>query len=110
MERAKKSLGALEAKRVDVLAAVNAEIATLQANLPPSFVAVTRTLGQAKQFRDAMKEYEKILPALAAKREKLCKPFNRWKTFITNVAQQFATAEGALADHGAPDGYSDRIL
>ena len=97
LERAKDALGALEAKRTDVLAAVNAEIATLQANLPPSLVAVTRTLGQAKQFRDAMKKYETTLPALAAKRAKLAK-LNRWKTFITNVAQQFATAEGALAN------------
>lgn len=97
LERAKDALGALEAKRTDVLAAVNAEIATLQANLPPSLVAVTRTLGQAKQFRDAMKEYETALPALAAKRAKLAK-LNRWKKFISNVAQQFATAEGALAN------------
>ena len=97
MERAKDALGALEAKRIDVLAAINAEIATLQASLPPSLVAVTRTLGQAKQFRDAMNEYERTLPALAAKRAKLAK-LNRWKTFITNVAGQFATAESALAN------------
>ncbi|WP_234052737.1 MULTISPECIES: ATP-binding protein [unclassified Xanthobacter] len=97
LERAKDALGALEAKRVDVLTAINAEIATLQAGLPPSLVAVTRTLGQAKQFRDAMSEYERTLPALAAKRAKLAK-LNRWKTFITNVAGQFATAESALAN------------
>jgi len=97
LERAKDALGALEEKRVDVLAAVNAEIVTLQASLPPSLVAVTRTLGQAKQFRDAMTQYETALPALAAKRAKLAK-LNRWKTFITNVAQQFATAESALAN------------
>lgn len=97
LERAKEALGALEAKRVDVIAAVNAEISALQASLPPSLVAVTRTLGQAKQFRDAMNEYERTLPALAAKRAKLAK-LNRWKTFITNVAGQFATAESALAN------------
>ena len=97
LERAKDALGALEAKRVDVLAAVNTEIVTLQASLPPSLIAVTRTLGQAKQFRDAMNEYERTLPALAAKRAKLAK-LNRWKTFITNVAGQFASAESALAN------------
>lgn len=97
LERAKDAIGALEAKRVDVLAAVNTEIVTLQASLPPSLVAVTRTLGQAKQFRDAMNEYERTLPALAAKRAKLAK-LNRWKTFITNVAGQFASAESALAN------------
>ena len=97
LECAKDAFGALEVKRVEVLAAVNAEVATLQATLPPSLVAVTRTLGQAKQFRDAMNEYERSLPALAAKRAKLAK-LNRWKTFITNVAGQFATAESALAN------------
>lgn len=97
LERARDALGALEAKRVDVLAAVNAEITTLQASLPPSLVAVTRNLGQAKQFRDAMNEYERTLPALAAKRAKLAKLI-RWKTFITNVAGQFANAESALAN------------
>ena len=96
LERAKNALGALEAKRADVLAAVNAESATLQASLPPSLVAVTRTLGQAKQFRDAINEYKRTLPALAAKRAKLAK-LNRWRTFITNVAGQFASAESALA-------------
>lgn len=97
LERAKVALSALEAKRADVLATVNTEIETLQANLPPSLVAVTRTLGQAKQFRDSMTEYEAALPALAAKRTKLAK-LNRWKTFITNVAGQFATAESELAN------------
>lgn len=102
LERAKDALSALETKRADVLAAINAEIATLQAGLPPSLVAVTRTLGQAKQFRDAMHEYERILPALAAKRAKLAK-LNRWKTFITNVAGQFATAESSLANSRITD-------
>ena len=97
LERAKDALSALETKRIDLLAAVNAEIATLQASLPPSLVAVTRTLGQAKQFRDAMNEYERTLPTLAAKRAKLAK-LSRWKTFITNVAAQFATAESVLAN------------
>jgi len=97
LERAKDALVALEAKRAEVLTAINAEVATLQASLPPSLVAVTRILGQAKQFRDAMNEYERALPALAAKRARLDK-LNRWRTFITKVAQQFATAESDLAN------------
>lgn len=97
VERARDTLVALETKRAEALAAATAEIGRLQASLPPSLVAVTRILGQAKQFRDAMKEYEDALPALATKRAKLAK-LNRWKTFITNVAGQFATAEAALAN------------
>ncbi len=102
LKRAKNALWTLEAKRVGIHAAVNEDIVELQANLPPSLVAVTRTLGQAKQFCDAMNEYERTLPALAAKRAKLAK-FNRWKTFITNVAGQFATAESALANARTTD-------
>ena len=97
LERARNALSALEAKRLEVLVAVNSEIVTLQASLPPSLVAVTRTLGHAKQFREAVKEYESILPVLNVKRAKLAK-LNRWKFFITNVAQQFAAAESALAN------------
>ncbi len=102
LERAKDALTSLEAKRVDVLAAVRAEIATLQDTLPASLVAVTRTLGQAKQFRDAINEYMRGLPALRAKRTKLAK-INRWKTFITNVAGQFARAESMLANARVTD-------
>ena len=102
LERAKDALAALETKRFDVLGEVNAEIDALQANLPPSLVAVTRTLGQAKQFSDAINEYETALPALAARRAKLAK-LNRWRTFITDVAGQFATAESALANERITD-------
>lgn len=97
LERAKDALRALETKRVELLGEINSEIRTLQASLPPSLVAVTRILGQAKQFRDTMNEYERTLPALAEKQAKLAK-LNRWKTFITNVAGEFATAESTLAN------------
>lgn len=97
MERAKVALGGLEKKRGDALVAVTAEISELQASLPPSLVAVTRTLGQAKQFRDAMTEYEAALPALAAKQTTLTK-LNRWKAFVTTMAGKFAAAESALAN------------
>lgn len=97
LERGRDQLLALETIRADAITAANGEIATLQASLPPSLVQVTRTLGQAKQFRDAALEYERDKPKLATKRAKLAK-LNRWKTFITSAAQSFATAEGALAN------------
>ena len=96
LESAKDALKMLETRRVRELELVNADVAKLQASLPQSLVAVTRTLGRAKQFRDAMNEYEQALPKLAAKRSRLAK-INRWKTFITDVAQRFATAESKLA-------------
>lgn len=97
LERAKVRLVALEGTRTTELTNTQAEIAALQASLPPSLVQVTRTLGQAKQFRDAMLEYERDVPLLAAKQEKLAK-LNRWKTFIGNAAQAFASSESALAN------------
>ncbi len=97
LERAKVQLVTLEDRRVAATDTANAEIVRLQATLPPSLVAVTRTLGQAKQYRDAMVERENGLPPLTEKKRKLAK-LNRWKTFITNAAQSFATAETALAN------------
>jgi DNA repair exonuclease SbcCD ATPase subunit len=96
LESGKARLTALETKRCNAITAATAEIATIQAALPPSLVQVTRTLGQAKNFRDAMREYERDLPLLKEKQQKLAK-LNRWKTFITNAAQIFANAETALA-------------
>lgn len=97
LQRGKDRLLALETSRIDAITTANAEIVTLQATLPPSLVQVTRTLGQAKQFRDSVREYERDKPILAAKSAKLAK-LNRWKTFIGNAYQAFATAEAALAN------------
>jgi len=97
LERAKAKLMELDGRRVAAINAANAEIVRLQATLPPSLVAVTRTLGQAKQYRDAMIERERDLPQLNEKKRKLEK-LNRWKTFITSAAQRFATSETALAN------------
>lgn len=96
LESGKAQLAALETKRTDAVKTASDEITKIQATLPPSLVAVARTLSQAKQFRDAMREYERDLPTLAAKKAKLDK-LNRWKTFITTAAQSFATAEGTIA-------------
>lgn len=97
LQRGKDRLLSLETSRTDAITTANTEIATLQASLPPSLVQVTRTLGQAKQFRDAVREYERDTPVLVTKRAKLAK-LNRWKAFIGNAAQAFATAETALAN------------
>lgn len=97
LESGKAQLAALETKRAESIRTTRNEITTLQATLPPSLVQVTRTLGVAKNFRDAMREYERDAPLLKAKLEKRDK-LNRWKTFITTAAQTFATAETALSN------------
>lgn len=95
--RIKARLGVLESQRSETLARLRSEAGALQAQLPPSLVQVTRTLSFAKQFRDAVLEYEAGAPALMAKQDKL-KVLNRWKTFITRAGQNFADAEAALAN------------
>jgi AAA domain len=97
LESIKARLGILEAQRSETLARVHGEADALQARLPPSLVQVTRILSFAKQFRDAVVEYETGAPALKAKQDKL-KLLNRWKTFITRAGQSFADAEAALAN------------
>ncbi|GGA51900.1 hypothetical protein GCM10011385_01520 [Nitratireductor aestuarii] len=97
LESIKARLGVLETQRGQTLTRLQGEADALQARLPPSLVQVTRILSFAKQFRDAVLEYETGAPALKAKQDKL-KVLNRWKTFITRAGQSFADAEAALAN------------
>ena len=97
LEKIRERLVGLEKQRKEVLERAQQEAATLQGQLPPSLVQVTRTLSFAKQFRDAVVEFEAAAPMLRAKQDKL-KLLNRWKTFITGAVQSFADAEAALAN------------
>jgi len=97
LEKIKERLSDLEKLRTSALERAQEETATLQAQLPPSLVQVTRTLSFAKQFRDAVLEYETAEPTLKAKRDRL-KLLNRWKSFITQAGQSFADAEATLAN------------
>lgn len=97
LEQVRDRLVALEAQRATTVELAQADSATLQAQLPPSLVQVTRTLSFAKQFRDGIQEYETGAPTLKVKQERL-KRLNRWKSFITRAAQIFADAETALAN------------
>ncbi|WP_044559552.1 hypothetical protein, partial [Azospirillum sp. B4] len=97
LAKLKARLEELEKLRAETLERVQLEASALQAELPPSLVQVTRTLSLAKQFRDAVVEFEAAAPPLKAKQAKLAL-LNRWKTFITKAAQTFADAETALAN------------
>jgi hypothetical protein len=97
LEKLKERLEELEKLRAETLERLQQEASALQAELPPSLVQVTRTLSLAKQFRDAVLEFETAAPPLKVKQAKLAL-LNRWKTFITKAAQTFADAETALAN------------
>lgn len=93
----KVRLSELEKQRASTLTNAQTEASLLKTQLPPSLVQVTRTLSFAKQFRDAVNELSKTMPALAEKRVKL-DAINRWKSFISQAAERFAQAEGSLAN------------
>ncbi|CAE6770043.1 AAA family ATPase [Nitrospira defluvii] len=97
LEKIRERLVGLEKHRKEALGRAQQEASTLHGQLPPSLVQVTRTLSFAKQFRDAVVEFETAAPRLRAKQDKL-KLLNRWKIFITGAAQSFADAEAALAN------------
>lgn len=97
LEKIKERLSDLERLRTRALERAQEETDTLQKQLPPSLVQVTRTLSFAKQFRDAVLEYKTAEPSLKVKRDRLQR-LTRWKLFITQAGQSFADAEATLAN------------
>jgi hypothetical protein len=89
-------LAELVAMRDAKVESLTAEIASLEAALPPSLVAVSRKLSAAKVLRtefdkhaDAVRQHEAAKAKLAA--------LVRWRTFIAKAAKQFSDAEAALS-------------
>ena len=89
-------LDALETKRTQLLCEAEAALATVEKQLPPSLVAVTRVLGAAKRFRDAIDNHKSTTDSLTGSRRRL-QLRQSWRTFIGKVADAFAVAEAALA-------------
>lgn len=89
-------LDALETKRTQLLCEAEAALATVEKQLPPSLVAVTRVLGAAKRFRDAIDNHKSTTDSLTGSRRRL-QLRQSWCTFISKVADAFAVAEAALA-------------
>lgn len=102
LNRAKDQLATLEKKRIELIEAARSQSEQIEAQLPPSLVQVTKTLSAAKQFRDAINEYETDLPKQKAAESKL-ERLRRWKGFITEAADVFATAESDLANKRIAD-------
>lgn len=89
-------LDALETKRTQLLGEAEADLAAVEKQLPPSLVAVTKVLGAAKRFRDAISNHKSTTDALTESRRRL-QLRQRWRTFIGKAADAFAGAEAALA-------------
>ena len=96
LRAAKARLSVLETKRVELLGSVEAEVARQEASLPPSLVAVTRILAEAKRFCEGVRELRERSAALEKSKRNLAKA-QRWRDFITQVSVAFSEAETALA-------------
>jgi hypothetical protein len=92
-------LGALdsyEAKRKLLLGQSEVALASLEKQLPPSLVAVTRVLGASKRFRDAVNNHKTTTDTLTESRRRL-ELRQSWRSFIGKAADVFSRAEAALA-------------
>lgn len=97
IQRAMARLDELEGKRADSLSKAQADLAALEKTLPPSLVAVARTLANVKQFCDAIGSYNGARKALV-EHERALSVRERWRKFIAAAADTFCTAETALAN------------
>jgi hypothetical protein len=87
----------LEAKRAKLVQDLETERADIEKKLPPSLVAVSKTLASVKQFCEALGAYEKAGSALTATRQDLAVR-QRWQDFIVKARDLFSAAETALAN------------
>jgi hypothetical protein len=90
------ALDASERKRTQLFGEAETALAAVEKQLPPSLVAVTRVLGAAKRFRDAISDHTTTTNALAEGRRRLRLRQN-WRAFIGKAADALAGAEAALA-------------
>jgi hypothetical protein len=102
LQEAFAALDADEAKRELLLDQANVALATIETQLPPSLVAVTRVLGAAKRFRDAIANHKTTTRTLIESRQRL-QLRQSWRTFIGKAADAFAGAEAALASKRITD-------
>jgi DNA repair exonuclease SbcCD ATPase subunit len=96
LQKALAALDLHEAKRAPLLAKAEQDLAALERQLPPSLVAVTRVLGAARRFKEAISNYNNMTQTLATARRRL-QVRQDWRLFISKAADAFAGAEAALA-------------
>jgi DNA repair exonuclease SbcCD ATPase subunit len=96
LQAALAALDVLETKRTLLLGQAETALAAVEKQLPPSLVAVTKVLGAAKRFRDAITNHKNTASALTESHQRL-ELRQSWRTFIGKAADAFAVAEAALA-------------
>jgi hypothetical protein len=96
IDQAADFLTSLEKKRTDELQRAKARKTDIEKDLPKSLVTLTEQIGYAIQYRDALKDYQKDSRKKEAATTKLAIR-TRWRDFIVNAANVFATAEADLS-------------
>lgn len=92
VEAAELRLEALEKKRKDALATRSARRGALEKALPPSLVRLTEQVEAGRLFSIALRDHTTATASYEATTRTLDQR-NRWVTFITNIAKDFAEAE-----------------
>lgn len=91
-KRIEELVAARDAKVTDL----ETEIKTLEDTLPPSVVAASRAVENAKKFRDEYDNYAKAVAVVANDLVKLGK-LQRWRSFIHKASEVFSKAETTLS-------------
>lgn len=91
-----KRLKELTAARDTKVTDLETEIKKLEDTLPPSVVASSRAVENAKKFRDEFGNYGKAVSTVEIDVRSLAK-LQRWRTFIHQAADVFSKAETALS-------------
>jgi hypothetical protein len=86
-----------EAKRSTTVQDLGTERDEIERKLPPSLLAVSKTLSAVRQFCDALAAHAKAASALAAVVHDLAAR-QRWQTFIGQASEVFSQAEAKLAN------------
>lgn len=97
VEKAFARLDDLESKRTKEIERLEAARTDIEKRLPPSLVAVSRTLASVKQFCEGISSHEKATEALTKSRQDLAVR-QRWQKFIGDARDAFSAAEAKLAN------------
>lgn len=102
IKEAEARLQELVAARDAKVAELETSIKELESALPPSLVAASRAVEDAKTFREEFGRYDKAISALNAQSE-MMKKLKRWRNFIDKASKAFATAETNLSTQRLKD-------
>jgi predicted nucleic acid-binding Zn-ribbon protein len=96
LEKAFARLDSLESRRATEIQNLEARRADVEKKLPPSLVAVSKTLAAVKQFCDAISSHAKATDAFGKIDQELAVR-QRWQRFIVQARDTFSAAEAKLA-------------